>query len=107
MIAWPSPETEHGRSQGRCTSRVSGSERRNSRHFRYELWSSASNELGSRALAAIARRRIGTHGVANGLNDPTPGPPSAADSDTSTNADNVPKYAALRRSPWAACKIAG
>jgi hypothetical protein len=76
-------------------------------HFRCELWSSASNELGSRALAAIARRRIGTHGVANGLNDPTPGPPSAADSDTSTNADNVPKYAALRRSPWAACKIAG
>jgi hypothetical protein len=59
-------------------------------HFRYALWSSASHDRASRATDSQRYASIGSHGVANGLNDPTPDPHRAAGSDTSTNADNVP-----------------
>jgi hypothetical protein len=57
---------------------------------RYELWSSATHEIASCTTASHRYASTGTHGVANGLNDPTPDPHSAAGSDTSANADNVP-----------------
>jgi hypothetical protein len=76
-------------------------------HFRYQLWSSASQGLASRSTGGHRYGSIGNHDAANGLNDPAPDPHGAAGSDTLANPEHFSKYAARGARHWPPRNIGG